>query len=222
MVHHSGEAEPLLDRVVATVLDVFGPNSLEYRQCSGLSLWSWVAVGMPHGEQMASLREGTDHAVAKLEGLVRRLEEKREDLVRTGPPRTAVSLLGDIDLHPRIGPVAAGLFRDGHPWEAVFNASKALVNQVKERSGRYDLDGASLMHTVFSVNKPILVFGDLSTQTGKDEQQGMMHLFVGAVLGIRNPGGHDFPDGPPERALEYLQLLSLLAYRVEEAERVAQ
>jgi len=46
-----------------------------------------------------------------------------------------------------------------------------------------------------------------------------MHLFEGAVLAIRNPGAHSFPEGSEQRAIEYLSLLSLLAYRVQEATR---
>jgi hypothetical protein len=47
-----------------------------------------------------------------------------------------------------------------------------------------------------------------------------MYLFMGAVLAIRNPGGHDFPEETPERALEYIAFLSLLANRVQEARRL--
>jgi uncharacterized protein (TIGR02391 family) len=108
---------------------------------------------------------------------------------------------------------------DGYHWESVFAAAKALVNYVKERSGRHDLDGAPLVRTVFSKGNPILAFNDLADQTDQDEQEGMMHLFEGAVLGIRNPGGHSFPEGPEQRAIEYISLLSLLAYRVQEAKR---
>ena len=125
-----------------------------------------------------------------------------------------------LNLHPRIYDVAGELFEDGYPWEAVFAASKALVNFVKERSGQHQLDGAPLMRTVFSRNNPILGFNDLSNQTEADEQEGMMHLFEGLVLGIRNPGGHSFPEGPEQRAVEYLSLISLLAYRVQEAKRM--
>jgi uncharacterized protein (TIGR02391 family) len=93
------------------------------------------------------------------------------------------------------------------------------VNYVKERSGLHDLDGAALMRTAFSKANPVLAFNDLSDQTDLDEQEGMMHLFEGAVLGIRNPGGHTFPEGSEQRAMEYISLLSLLAYRVQEAQR---
>jgi uncharacterized protein (TIGR02391 family) len=115
--------------------------------------------------------------------------------------------------------VSRDLFLDGYHSEAVFAAAKALVNYIKERSGRHDLDGTSLVRTVFSRNAPLLAFNDLSDATDQDEQEGMMHLFEGAVLGIRNPGGHSFPEGTEQRAIEYISLLSLLAYRVEEAKR---
>ena len=79
------------------------------------------------------------------------------------------------------------------------------------------MDGADLMRTVFSPKKPILSF----EVTDESEQEGMMHLFEGAVLGIRNPRGHEFPDDSPERALEYISFISLLANLVEESNRTS-
>ncbi len=76
------------------------------------------------------------------------------------------------------------------------------------------------MREVFSRNNPVLVFNDLVDQTDRDEQEGMMHLFEGAVMAIRNPGGHSFPEGSEQRAMEYICFLSLLAYRVQEATKV--
>ncbi len=108
---------------------------------------------------------------------------------------------------------------DGHHWDAVFAASKALVNYVKERSGRHDIDGTPLVRTVFSKNSPVLAFNELADQTDQDEQEGMMHLFEGAVMAMRNPGGHSFPEGLEQRAVEYISFLSMLAYRVQEAKR---
>jgi len=102
---------------------------------------------------------------------------------------------GRLNLHPRIRDVSRDLFLGGHPWEAVFAASKAPINYVKERSGRHDLDGAPLVRAVFSKDAPVLAFNALADQTDLDEQEGMMHLFEGAVLAVRNPGGHSFPRG---------------------------
>ncbi len=107
---------------------------------------------------------------------------------------------------------------DGYHWDAVFAASKALMNYVKERSGS-DKDGAKLMYEVFSRTSPILAVNDLKDQTDHDEQEGVMHLCVGAALAIRNPGGHSFPEGSEQRALEYISLMSTLAYLVKESKR---
>ena len=72
------------------------------------------------------------------------------------------------------------------------------------------------MRTVFSKNAPILAFNDLSDQSDFDEQEGMMHLYEGVALGIRNPRGHDFQEDSADRALEYICLISMLANRLEE------
>jgi uncharacterized protein (TIGR02391 family) len=114
----------------------------------------------------------------------------------TGTNPAPFTYFDRLKLHPRILDMTREKFMDGYHWEAVFAASKALVNYVKERSGRHNLDGAPLVRTVFSKNSPFLAFNDLANQTDLDEQEGMMHLFEGAVLAIRNPGGHDFSEDP--------------------------
>lgn len=120
-----------------------------------------------------------------------------------------------LPLHPRIAEVCVELYRDGHFSSAVLEASKALINYVKEKSRQDNLDGAPLMRTVFSPNNPILSF----EVTDIAEQEGMMNLFVGAVLAIRNPRGHDFPEDSPERSLEYISFISLLANLVQASRR---
>jgi uncharacterized protein (TIGR02391 family) len=96
-----------------------------------------------------------------------------------------------------------------------------LINLVKTKSGRPDLDGVALMQTAFSVNDPVLAFNDRADQSDKDEQQGMMHLYIGAAMGVRNPVGHRVGvTERPERALQYLELFSLLADRLDDAKKV--
>lgn len=203
------------------IREVFGSNSPEFREHGSISLWLWdgpVLGPLDNSGWIQGRDRGRRQAIGILEGLIGRLQERREDLLggATGTPSTYFDCL---NLHPRIKDVSRRLFMDGHPWEAVFAASKALLNYIKERSARYDLDGAPLVRTVFSRNNPLLAFNDLKDQTDLDEQEGMMHLFEGAVLAIRNPGGHTFPEGPDQRAIEYVSLISLLAYRVQESKR---
>jgi len=115
--------------------------------------------------------------------------------------------------------VCADLYRDGHYRNAVLDASLALEHFVKEKSRRHDLSGADLMRTVFSMKSPILAFNDLRDDTDRSEHEGLMHLFEGAVLALRNPRAHALSDDSPELALEYIALLSLLAKRLEQAKR---
>jgi uncharacterized protein (TIGR02391 family) len=136
------------------------------------------------------------------------------------PKAKAKIAFDQMELHPRIVTVCAELYRDGHYRQSVLDASIALKNYVKERSRRHDLVGANLMRTVFSANNPILTFNQLNDQTDKDEQEGMMHLFEGAVLALRNPRAHDLSYDSPELAFDYIALLSLLAKRLDSANRI--
>ena len=216
---HTGADDVAESNIRDTIRDIFGQNSPEFDEHKHLRLWAGsMFVNMEDHQILEGTEHGRRQAVGILNGLIGRLQEKREELAGDAVPAPR-AFLEYLNLHHRIADVAADLFSDGYHWEAVFAASKALVNYVKERSGQHQLDGAPLMRTVFSRNNPVLAFNDLADQTDTDEQEGMMHLYEGVVLGIRNPGGHAFPEGPEQRAVEYLSLISLLAYRVQEAKR---
>ena len=212
-------SEILANTIRETIRDVFGTDSPEFRDNQYLRIWAGLSsMGMSRERVVAGIEAGKERTIAILRALITRLEEKREDLGGTKADRTRTAFRG-LDLHPRIADVATDLYLNGHHNEAVFAASKALINLVRERSGKHALDGAPLMLTVFSKNDPVLAFNELANQTEEDEQQGMMHLYAGAVLAIRNPGGHDFPEESPDRALELIAFLSLLAKRADEAKR---
>jgi uncharacterized protein (TIGR02391 family) len=202
-----------------TVLEIFGENSPEYREHGHHAIWHG---GYNYLDSDATLQAkfaaGIPQTITMLEGLISRLQEKRSELGQDTAARVKATFEG-LDLHPRIATVCADLYRDGHYANAVEDAAKALVNFVKEKSGRHDLDGAPLMQQVFSANIPILVFNDLADQSDRDEQQGMMYLFTGAVLALRNPRAHKLLQDSPQEALDYIALLSLLAKRLEETKR---
>ena len=77
----------------------------------------------------------------------------------------------------------------------------------------------TLMERAFNPSNPTLKFNDLESQSDKDEQKGFMYLFSGAVSGLRNPRAHEFVHDDPERALEFIAFVSLLAKLLDEAER---
>jgi uncharacterized protein (TIGR02391 family) len=97
-------------------------------------------------------------------------------------------------LHPKVSGVAQARFLTGHYADAVEAALKALNVEVRNLAaarGCAPLDGPALMHTAFSPKNPVIVLADLSTQSGKDMQQGYMEMFAGAMSAIRNPKAHD-------------------------------
>ncbi len=125
-----------------------------------------------------------------------------------------------LQIHPEIEKVSKKLFLDKHFSQAIFEAFKKVNNLVKQKSGRKDLDGKSLMQHVFSVNNPTLKFNGLSSQSDKDEQEGFMNIYAGSILGIRNPKGHEnIIQKDIYLTLEYLTLASLLCKKLEEAKK---
>jgi uncharacterized protein (TIGR02391 family) len=173
---------------------------------------------MPKEESQAGFRAGFPHTGVMLKALTDRLAEARSELGLDSTARTRAAF-ESLDIHPRIAEAARELYRDTHYRQSVLDASIALINFVKERSRRHDLAGASLMSTVFSPNAPLLAFNTLADQTDKDEQQGLMHLFMGAVLALRNPRAHFVFDDSPELALDAVAFLSMLAKRLDTATR---
>ncbi|MBU4300518.1 TIGR02391 family protein [archaeon] len=131
--------------------------------------------------------------------------------------KTEVEYFRLLNIHPEIESVSKKLFYDKHYAQAIFEAFKKINNLVKEKSCRKDLDGKSLMLTAFSVNSPLLKMNGLVSQSDKDEQEGFMHLYAGAIMGIRNPKGHEnIIQKDKNRALKYLSFASLLCERLEE------
>lgn len=111
------------------------------------------------------------------------------------------------------------LFLDQHYSGSAEKGFVCVENAVKEKSGISDKYGASLMRRVFSPNSPILSFNSTQTQSDRDEQEGYMHLFEGAMIGIRNPRAHGSQlNDEPEEALRFLGLANHLLGMVEKSQ----
>jgi len=202
-----------------TIREVFGEDSTEFQEFgTAQMLRGPLRVGMSESEKVQSKLRGREYMVQVCAELIGRLQQRILELRRKIKAGALVQS-SNPKLHPVIAKASQDLVANGHLWEAVFAAGKALVLHVKDRSGRHDIDGVALMRTVFSKKDPVLKFNALASTTDLDEQEGMMHLFEGAVMAIRNPGGHGFPAGSEALAVQYIHLLSLLASRADEASR---
>lgn len=222
IAHDDAAVETAKHNIRDSIREVFGQQSQEAIDFRYPELYVSDGVILAWDEEpdhYTAFSQGILQMEKLIKGLIAKLEEKLLDF-EADPIGQARVVFEGMNLHPRIAAVCSDLYKNGHYSQAVFDASKALVNFVKERSRRYDLDGVPLMTNVFSKNNPILAFNTLSDQSDKDEQEGMMHLFMGAVLGVRNPRGHSFLSDSPEDALEFIGLLSLLANRVEKSRKI--
>ena len=138
----------------------------------------------------------------------------------------AASLTGKAEatfstlLHPRVAKASLHQFDGGHYREAVSNAMLALTELIRERTG-LTTDGTALASVAFKPDNPLLVFANLNTVSGRDEQEGFHKIMLGAFQGIRNPKVHQLThDLTPHTAAQYLVFISLLVRRVEECQKV--
>lgn len=216
------EVDALKAYIDDALVSTFGNDTVEYKRYRSAAFLSAGAISMvgetPLYEVRSELEASKASSIALLRQASASLQERLEELGES-PSAKALQAIDGLDLHPQIDRAAIQLYRDGHYANAVQDACKALKLMVQLHSGRDDLDGVPLMQAVFSPKSPILAFNALKSQTDTDEQQGLMFLFAGVMSAFRNPRAHDFVEDDPERAIEVIGFVSLLAKLLEKAKR---
>jgi uncharacterized protein (TIGR02391 family) len=102
------------------------------------------------------------------------------------------------------------LFDNAHYSEATFEAFKYIDKQVASQSGIHK-SGEALMMDAFNVDSPKINIATFSGASGVDEQRGYRFLFAGALVGIRNPRGHEHSVvDSPDVCLAHLAFASML------------
>lgn len=210
-------SDPRLDalenKLTDTIAEVFGHGTLEYNRFAprGLDRAGYNSMyATPLSEVIHSVTESKAREISNLRTVIELFSEKLTDGGDT-PAIKAKRAFGDLDLHPEIARACAKLFADGHYAEAVESGCKVLDMLVKMRSMKLDPSGTELMQLVFSPKAPILKYNDQANDSERSEQQGMMFLFAGSMLALRNPRAHGLVEDHPENAVEYLSFLSMLA-----------
>jgi uncharacterized protein (TIGR02391 family) len=97
-------------------------------------------------------------------------------------------------IHPAIAEVSRSRFEAGYyadSVEAAFKEINSVVKHIIKQDTGEELDGAPLMYRAFSPKQPIICIGDLSTESGRNIQQGFMQIYAGAMIGVRNPKAHE-------------------------------
>ena len=203
----------LQKKIEGTLIQVFGPDTLEYERYRVRVFWYRVITnfGTSDQEWISGYQNAIAEAASTLQTAIDMLHEQLEDMGQT-PGGRAVRAMEGLDLHPAIRDAGLERYRDGHCADAIEDSCKALINHVQTRATKYDLDGTALMRAVFSAKNPQLCFTPYpyADKTDESEQEGMMHLYEGAMLALRNPRAHKLAVDDPERAMEFIAFISLL------------
>jgi uncharacterized protein (TIGR02391 family) len=219
--NYADKLKDLQRRTEETLTDVFGYGTVEFHRYSiGRIDGTPMVIGRgptPIQTRKPHIERGVARAISTLESAVSILKESVEDTGETAATR-AIGAYQGLDLHPEIARAASQLYPDGYYAHAVEDSVKALNALVRMRSG-LEVDGVTLMQQAFSLKNPVLKFNDLSDSSDHDEQLGFMNMFSGAVSGLRNPRAHKFIEDDPERALEFIAFVSLLAKLLDGAKK---
>ena len=212
--------EKQLDTLLAVI---FGADTVEYKRYeSEVTKLDTAFRGLYEPTPIVEVRQGLAHGVATarshLQAIKKGFLEELQDAGRTATGKTLKAYEG-LELHPAIERTVGKLFRDGHYANATEDAVKALNALVRLNSGVDDKDGSPLMEHVFSPKNPILKFNGLVDQSNMDEQRGFMMMFSGAVAGLRNPRAHKIIKDDPEKTLEFIAFISLLAKMADQAHK---
>jgi hypothetical protein len=154
VTHNDPRVRNVQDAISDAILEIFGKDSEQFRRHGYFKIdngpqyvstdFGGGAVDL--GRQIQFLQHIPD-AITRLEGLIQGLQEKLADLTQPHVgPRVAFQ---GRSLHSAIVGPSERLYLDGHYTQAVFEAAKALVELVKDRSGKRDLDGVPLMEAVW-------------------------------------------------------------------------
>lgn len=120
-------------------------------------------------------------------------------------------------LHPEVEKYCRTELLQENYFHAIFEATKGLAQRIREKAD-VDGDGAALVERVFSVERPLLAFNSLQTETERNRHKGFAMLFKGCITAVRNPLAHEpkvfWQD--EDNAADYLTLVSLLHRKLDE------
>jgi len=109
-------------------------------------------------------------------------------------------------------------FKDANYADAVETVLKQLNANFKKiymaKTGE-EKDGVDLIHNVLSVSNPIVKIADISTENGRNIQEGTRFLLVGYYKGYRNPSTHDVIELEKSVSLNVLYGLNDIILKLE-------
>jgi uncharacterized protein (TIGR02391 family) len=118
------------------------------------------------------------------------------------------------DLPVAVRAACANLFADGHFGAGVLEAVKVMRDVLQEASG-LDLDGEKLAGKALSPKDPLVIVGDLSTETGRSRQRGVLLIAQGIFAAARNPLAHQRIVVPPAEGRRVVAMVAFVVDAIE-------
>ena len=131
--------------------------------------------------------------------------------------RTIRAKFRERRMHPEVLKYCRAELMQDNYFHAVFEATKGLAQRIRELTG-VSLDGAALVDKVFAVDRPLLAFNSLRTETEQSQHKGFAALLKGCFAAVRNPLAHEpkiLWEGEDDAA-DYLSLVSLLHRKLDD------
>ncbi|NLG44548.1 MAG: TIGR02391 family protein [Phycisphaerae bacterium] len=131
--------------------------------------------------------------------------------------RTIESKFNGRRIHPEVLKYCRSELLQDNYFHAVFEATKGLAQRIREMSS-VEADGAALVDRVFSIERPVLAFNTLRTETERSEYKGFAALLKGCFAAVRNPLAHEpkiLWEGEDDAA-DYFSLISLLHRKLDD------
>lgn len=215
-IHINRSDDPIYRQIVQELVDLFD-DALGRNQYS-LRIANIANEGVSNFTNSPSFKSVED-IISVLRSAITRI--KRNPNLVGSQPEKSINQPNQFWglLHPSVIPLAKPRFEAGHyadAVEAVLKEVNSVVKNLHKTATSEELDGAPLMRKAFSPNRPSIKLADLTTETGRNIQQGHMDLFAGAMIGIRNPKAHGNIVITTERAIHHFSLASLLFYKIDE------
>ena len=151
------------------------------------------------------------------DGRFQRIETARTLDEAEARARTIRSKFQGRTIHPEVLKYCRSELMQDNYFHAVFEATKGLAHRIRETSGALG-DGAALVDAVFSIDRPLLAFNELRTETQRSEHKGFASLLKGCFAAVRNPLAHEpkvLWQGEDDAA-DYLSLISLLHRKLDD------
>jgi len=176
--YDSATVSKVQSKLTETVKTVYGSASRRVVEVPNLQYpfggWCGGDERECHNDYVEHLPKAIGWVESHIESLEERLEERAPDT--NSDDQESWSLI-----HPLVYKLSKKKFDDQHYADSVETALKAVNQRVKvhykKQSGIED-DGVSLMQKALSPKTPIIVLGDQSTESGRNEQQGYSHSLL--------------------------------------------